>query len=449
MLASVAGTTEAQEARMDAQLPQTAKVDRRTAQCDVHYDGTPQFSPIANTNLQVAENANVTVLQTSDGRYFAVDNGIWFVSNTPTGPWEVANERPTDVERIPPQSPAYNTKYVYVYDYTPDYVYMGYTPGYLGSYISGPTVVYGTGWYYRPWYRRYYYPRPVTWGFGFCYNPWTGWNMSFGMVFNFGWYHMGGSYPYYGGWFGGPAYWRPPYRPWGWNGGYYGRRGAPIRTTRPNVRVNRPRNMYAAPARANYAAVNRGHSNNIYNRAAGIRDTRDVRPGIVRPGTSPVRPGVPGNDTRPVRPGTPGNDTRPTNPGTAPVRPGTPGNDTRPVRPGVPGTTPTRPVNPTPRPGTNPQRPATRPNNNSNNVLTDPDGNVYQRNNNGGWDQRNNSRWQSSGQNRNADLDRQQSSRERGANRNDNFRQTMPQRSTQPAQRQSTPQRSAPPPQRQ
>jgi hypothetical protein len=379
---------------------------------------------------------------------------------------------------------------------------MGYTPGYLGSYISGPTVVYGTGWYYRPWYRRYYYPRPVTWGFGFCYNPWTGWNMGFGMVFNFGWYHVGPRYPYYGGWFGGPNYWRPPYRPWGWNGGYYGRRGAPIRTTRPNVRVNRPRNMYAAPARTNYAAVNRGHSNNIYNRAAGIRDTRDVRPGIVRPGnnvrpgtpgndTRPVRPGVPGNNVRPtnpgttpVRPGTPGNDTRPTNPGTTPTRPGNPGNDTRPVRPGVPGndtrpgtpgndtrptnpgttpvrpgvpgTTPTRPVNPTPRPGTSPQRPATRPNNNGNNVLTDPDGNVYQRNNTGGWDQRNNSRWQSSGQNRNADLDRQQSSRERGANRNDNFRQTMPQqrqatpqRSPQPQQRQSTPQRSAQPQQRQ
>jgi hypothetical protein len=28
---------------------------------------------------------------------------------------------------------------------TPDWVYMGYTPGYLNNYIFGPTVVYGTG----------------------------------------------------------------------------------------------------------------------------------------------------------------------------------------------------------------------------------------------------------------------------------------------------------------
>ncbi len=54
--------------------------------------------------------------------------------------------------------------YVYVYDSTPEVVYVGYYPGYTGSYLYNGCVVYGTGWYYRPWHGRYYYPRYRTWG---------------------------------------------------------------------------------------------------------------------------------------------------------------------------------------------------------------------------------------------------------------------------------------------
>jgi hypothetical protein len=51
-------------------------------------------------------------------------------------------------------------------------VYAGYYPGYLGWHVYGPTVVYGTGWYYPGWYGPdYYYPYPWTWGFGIHYNP--------------------------------------------------------------------------------------------------------------------------------------------------------------------------------------------------------------------------------------------------------------------------------------
>jgi len=43
VLASVAGTDAAKEALMDAQIPQTAAVDRKTATCMVKYDGAPKF----------------------------------------------------------------------------------------------------------------------------------------------------------------------------------------------------------------------------------------------------------------------------------------------------------------------------------------------------------------------------------------------------------------------
>lgn len=336
VLSSVAGTPEAEEAIVDANVPQTAKVDRTTAKCTVTYDGTPKFVPIENTNLSLAENSNITVMLAPNNQYYALENGIWFKSNGASGPWEVANERPQDVDRIPASSSAYNSRYVYIYETSPRYVYVGYTPGYMGNYICRHTVVWGTGWRYRPWYGHWYYPRPYTWGFGMHYNPWTGWNISFGLGFNTGWWYYN-RYRGWGGWFGPPMY-RPPYRPWGWNGGYYGYRPNNRPLYRPNVVTNRPGNMRPRP----FAAV---RPVNLYDNRRDNVVTRDkiqrpVRPQVERPG---IRP----NPGRPV--------TRPTQP--IVERP----NPTRPVierpitRPGV--EKPTRPVV---RPSL-PDRPTTRP----------------------------------------------------------------------------------------
>jgi hypothetical protein len=158
---------------------------------------------------------------------------------------------------IPPSCPVYNVTYVYVYDFNSDVVYTGYTSGYTCSYVYGGTVVYGTGWYYRPWYRYYYYPRPVTWGFGVHYNPYSGWNFSFGIRVGgpYGWFRVGWGRPY--------AYWGPR----GYWGGY--RRGY--------------RHGYHHGARRGYAAGYRAGqkhsaSRNIYrNRADGVNRTGEVR----------------------------------------------------------------------------------------------------------------------------------------------------------------------------
>ncbi|MEY2917689.1 MAG: hypothetical protein RIS73_1403, partial [Bacteroidota bacterium] len=175
VLASIAGTDAAEEAMIDAEIPQTAKVDRKTAAVKVEYDGTPKFTTIEGTTLQRAENTNLTVLKETGGKYFALDNGVWFTGTSATGPWSVATERPKDVENIPSKSAAYNSKFVYIYEVTADYTVQGYTAGYLGSYIQGdPVIIFGTGFHYTPWFGSLYYPAPSTWGFGFSYNPWTG-----------------------------------------------------------------------------------------------------------------------------------------------------------------------------------------------------------------------------------------------------------------------------------
>src|SRR6516225_663911 len=71
VLGSVAGTDAAKEAVMDAQIPQTAKVDRNTATTEVTYNGDPQFEPVRGTHMEYAVNTLSTVLR-YNGRYYVV-----------------------------------------------------------------------------------------------------------------------------------------------------------------------------------------------------------------------------------------------------------------------------------------------------------------------------------------------------------------------------------------
>jgi hypothetical protein len=242
VLSSVPGTQASHEAILDNQIPQTAEVDRKTATVTVEYDGEPKFEKVEGTIMLYAINSPQTVLKMSNN-YFCVDNGIWFQSTTPKGPWAVSEKRPEEVDNIEPSSPVYNVKYVYIYDVTPDIIYTGYTPGYYGCYVYGPTVIYGTGFYYHPWYGAYYYPRPVTYGFSMHYNPYTGWGMSVGVSYG-GFIHVGYGFGYHGGYWG-PAAYRPPYHhypPHG--GGYYGHAGRPVHYNNVNVNVHN-NNIYA------------------------------------------------------------------------------------------------------------------------------------------------------------------------------------------------------------
>jgi hypothetical protein len=214
VLASVAGTVPAKEAILDSQIPQTAEVDRIDATADVQYDGDPQFDPIENTTMQYAVNTATPVIYT-DGRYFACDRGVWFEGAGPRGPWGVSVAIPPVIYTIPPRCPVYYVRYVRVYGYTPTVAYVGYTAGYTGCYVYNHTVVYGTGYAYRPWHRHYYYARPMTWGFGVHYEPWTGWSMGYAT----GWWRPRGWFAYENrggapreGWWG-PTGYRPAYHP--------------------------------------------------------------------------------------------------------------------------------------------------------------------------------------------------------------------------------------------
>jgi len=265
--AHVAGTEEAREAVLDNYIPQTAAV-RRDATIEVSYDGQPKFEAIDGTEMAYAANTDKSVIKIGD-RYYCCEQGVWYVADAPTGPWKVSDHTPENVDEIPPSSPVYNTRYVYVYDTTPEVVYVGYTPAYMGSYYWGGCVVYGTGWYYRPWYASYYYPRPSTWGFHVRYNPWYGW--SFGVSWSNGPFTFSfGTGGYHGGWWG-PGWYRPypyPYYRAGyhagyWHGYYHGsQRGQVGRPSQLPAGATRPaavpaRNIYARPGNTDRVATTR------------------------------------------------------------------------------------------------------------------------------------------------------------------------------------------------
>ena len=234
---AVAGTPEANDAVAESYIPETTAIDRGSATLEVEYDGEPSFEAIPGTDVAYAVNTGRQVLKV-DGAFYAVDHGVWFESPSATGPWTVADRIPEDkIEAIPPSSPVYNTTYVHVYESTPEVVYVGYTPGYLWSFPYYGVPVYGTGWYYPPYWGRYYYPRTPTWGLHVGYNPWTGWN--FGVSWSNGFLSVGAR------WSQG---WGPGYRPIGCCGGWYG-------------------GGYRRPVIVNTGDINIGNTINIGNRS--------------------------------------------------------------------------------------------------------------------------------------------------------------------------------------
>jgi hypothetical protein len=286
---SVAGTPEAEDALREAAIPQTTAIKRSEASLTVEYDGKPKFEKIKGTDVSFAVNTSSQVLEV-DNKYYAVDNGVWFTSGSATGPWVLADEIPDEeIQKIPPSSPVYNTTYVQVYESTPEVVYVGYRPGYMWSYPYYGVPVYGTGWYYPPYYGRYYYPRPPTWGFHVGYNPWTGWN--FGVSWSNGFFSMGVGW---GGGYGGGYY------PGRCCGGYYGGgyRGPVVINTGDinignNINVGNRTNIGNKIGSDNRIADRVGNQRNIYerpenrarnaDRATAKRELKQARPATGRP----------------------------------------------------------------------------------------------------------------------------------------------------------------------
>ncbi len=207
VLPTVAGTPQAQEAVIENSIPQTATVPLKNGpNFTPSFDGPPQYAAIPGTSLSYVVNSSEPIIQVTPRSYYAVVAGVWFTAAQLTGPWTIATSIPTAIYAIPPSSPIYYVTYVRIYEATPQYVYVGYTPGYLGVVVSPyGTVVYGTGYAYSPWIGSVWYPPPYTYYVAAApvYNPWVGFTYGFAM----GLATAAWTEPYWGGAYYYPAYW--------------------------------------------------------------------------------------------------------------------------------------------------------------------------------------------------------------------------------------------------
>jgi hypothetical protein len=182
VLASVPGTQQAAEAVLLAEVPQIARVNKKEIKApDVVYNGDPEYENIQGTQLQRAKNTDKEIIHFLD-LYYMCYQGVWFQAIDPKGPWTLATNVPKEIYQIPPSSPSYSVTYVTVEDdedKDDDWVTYAAYAGYTGVMIGWGCAVWGTGWYYPPyyWYGGYYpiyYPYWRTYGYGSWYNPYTG-----------------------------------------------------------------------------------------------------------------------------------------------------------------------------------------------------------------------------------------------------------------------------------
>ncbi len=162
VLASVPGTPQAIEAVLLAGIPQTARVNRTVMAPEVVYQGAPEFQPIEKTSAQRAVNTDKDILKVGD-LYYMCFQGVWFMSKTPTGPWEVTAEVPKTIYEIPVSSPSHAVTYVTVEDSDNDAVVFATAAAFTGVMVAWGCAVWGTGYYYPPyvWYGGGYpYYRP-------------------------------------------------------------------------------------------------------------------------------------------------------------------------------------------------------------------------------------------------------------------------------------------------
>ena len=265
VLVSVPGTPQAKEAVIANQIPQTATISRTAAHLTVKYGGAPDFQPIEGTSMQYAVNSITPVVATA-GSYYACQTGVWFISSSATGPWNVATSVPPEIYSIPPTSPIHYVTYAKVYGFTPTSVYVGYTPGYYGTVLTPDgVVVYGTGYSYPPYISgNFWVPTPYTYGVGanFSWSADAGWALGFGLGFAAG---------YVGPWWGPVGYWGwgAAAPAWGWGGwggvassNFYGHWG--------NAVYSGTRAAWANPYTGNIGAGARGRFSNPVTGTSGI-----------------------------------------------------------------------------------------------------------------------------------------------------------------------------------
>ena len=116
ILASVAGTDQADDAIADAEIPQTSAI--RRDDYELRGRSTTAIRSSSRSRAPICSTPS-TPTPRSSWRTAATTRAIRASGTSrtiPDGPWRVSETRPLGVDDIPPSCPVYDVRYVYIYD---------------------------------------------------------------------------------------------------------------------------------------------------------------------------------------------------------------------------------------------------------------------------------------------------------------------------------------------
>ena len=126
----------------------------------MEYQGDPKFEKVEKTKVERAVNTDKSIIKVGD-MYYMCFEGVWFMGKSPTGPWTVASKVPGEIYEIPISSPAHNVTYVTVEDDDDEWATFATAAMYTGVMVAWGCAVWGSGWYYPPYYGGFYGGYPV------------------------------------------------------------------------------------------------------------------------------------------------------------------------------------------------------------------------------------------------------------------------------------------------
>ena len=172
---SIPGTVESRLAILEATLPEEKSVDKlEPLDLKIEFDGAPIFEAIPATQVSRISNSAYNIIKFKSD-YYLCYAAAWYLADEPAGPYFPAEYVPQEIYKIPASSPSYPVTDVTITQADQQAITYSHTQAYSSNvYISYGVPVYGTGWYYPPYYGLYYYPYFMSYGYGSYYNPNTG-----------------------------------------------------------------------------------------------------------------------------------------------------------------------------------------------------------------------------------------------------------------------------------
>ncbi|MDR2513420.1 MAG: hypothetical protein LBD01_06475 [Puniceicoccales bacterium] len=116
-----------------SQTLRVSRADTTILNAPAYTGESIELSKLDGTMLDYVLNSTSPVLRTSDNTWFTCEDGIWFTSESPDGPWRVATAIPWSIVLIPENHPLAFLKYAHLLGYDGQDVWIELAPEYFAA----------------------------------------------------------------------------------------------------------------------------------------------------------------------------------------------------------------------------------------------------------------------------------------------------------------------------